>query len=96
MTVTDELVKSNEAYASAFTKGELPTPPAKKAAVLACMDARLDPARILGLEEAFGDPDADVNQTAARIKASPFIARKDKIRGFVYEVESGRLREVAL
>ena len=44
--------------------------------------------------EAFSDLDADVRQSIARIKASPFIPRKDAIRGFVYEVETGRLREV--
>ena len=162
MSVTDELLANNEAYASRFDKGELPLPPAKKVAVVACMDARLDPARVLGLEEgdahvirnaggvvtddeirslaisqrllgteevvlihhtdcgmltfsdddfkrsiqeetgikpewaaeAFGDLDEDVRQSIARIKASPFIPRKDAIRGFVYEVETGKLREV--
>ena len=44
--------------------------------------------------EAFDDLDADVRQSIARIKASPFIPNKDSIRGFVYEVETGRLREV--
>ncbi len=44
--------------------------------------------------EAFADLDADVRQSIARIKASPFIPNKDSIRGFVYEVETGRLREV--
>ncbi len=44
--------------------------------------------------EAFPDLDADVRQSIARIEASPFIPRKDSIRGFVYEVETGRLREV--
>src|SRR5437773_8659567 len=44
--------------------------------------------------EAFGDPDADVRQSIARIKASPFVPSKDSIRGFVYEVETGQLREV--
>jgi carbonic anhydrase len=44
--------------------------------------------------EAFGDLDADVRQTVARIKASPFIPHKDNVRGFVFEVESGKLREV--
>ena len=44
--------------------------------------------------EAFGDLDEDVRQSVARIKASAFIPRKDSIRGFVYEVETGRLREV--
>jgi carbonic anhydrase len=45
--------------------------------------------------EAFGDLDADVRQSIARIQASPFIPRKDSVRGFVYEVETGRLREVS-
>ncbi len=44
--------------------------------------------------EAFSNLDGDVRQSIARIKASPFIPRKDSVRGFVYEVESGRLREV--
>ena len=44
--------------------------------------------------EAFGDLDGDVRQSIARIKASPFIPVKENVRGFVYEVESGRLREV--
>jgi carbonic anhydrase len=44
--------------------------------------------------EAFSDLDGDVRQSIARIKASPFIPSKDAVRGFVYEVESGRLREV--
>src|SRR3954452_19893878 len=44
--------------------------------------------------EAFDDLEEDVRQSVARIKASPFIPRKDQIRGFVYEVETGRLREV--
>jgi carbonic anhydrase len=44
--------------------------------------------------EAFPDLDGDVRQSIARIKASPFIPRKDSVRGFVFEVETGRLREV--
>ena len=44
--------------------------------------------------ESFADLDTDVRQSIARIKASPFIPGKDSIRGFVYEVETGRLREV--
>jgi carbonic anhydrase len=163
MSVIDELVKNAETYAADFDKGELPLPPAKRVAVLACMDARLNPHALLGLEEgdahvirnaggvvtddeirslaisqrllgteeimlihhtdcgmltfeddefrhsvaqetgikpgwaaeAFGDLDADVRQSIARIKASPFIPRKDQIRGFVYEVETGALREVS-
>ena len=51
MSATDELIKANESYASGFTKGDLPTPPAKRAVVLTCMDARLLPSRFLGLEE---------------------------------------------
>jgi carbonic anhydrase len=162
MTATDDLLRNNESYAGSFDKADLPIPPAKKTAVVACMDARLDPARALGLEEgdahvirnaggvvtddairslaisqrllgteeiilihhtdcgmltfsdddfrrqiqddtgikpgwaaeAFGDLDEDVRQSIARIKASPFIPNKDAVRGFVYEVETGRLREV--
>jgi carbonic anhydrase len=44
--------------------------------------------------EAFSDLEGDVRQSVARIKASPFIPRKDAVRGFVYEVETGKLREV--
>ncbi len=163
MSVTDELLKHNEAYAASFDKGELPLPPGKKLAVVACMDARLDVAAVLGLEpgdahvirnaggvvtddevrslaisqrllgteeiilihhtdcgmltftddefkrsiqddtgvkpewaaESFPDLDEDVRQSIARIKASPFVPRKDSIRGFIYEVETGKLREVS-
>jgi carbonic anhydrase len=163
MSVTDELLANNERYAASFDKGDLPLPPAKKVVVVACMDARLNPYGVLGLEEgdahvirnaggvvtddeirslaisqrllgteeiilihhtdcgmltfndddfkaqvqedtgirpdwaaeAFDDLDEDVRQSIARIKASPFIPRKDSVRGFVYEVETGRLREVS-
>jgi carbonic anhydrase len=163
MTVTDELLANNEAYVASFDKGDLPLPPARKVAVVACMDARLNvygalglaegdahvirnaggvvtddeirsltiSQRLLGTEEiilihhtdcgmltftddefkasiqdetgikpewaaeSFSDPEADVRQSIARIKASPFVPRKDAIRGFIYEVESGRLREVS-
>jgi carbonic anhydrase len=163
MSVIDELVKNSEAYAAGFDKGDLPLPPAKRVAVLACMDARLNPHGLLGLAEgdahvirnaggvvtddeirslaisqrllgteeimlihhtdcgmltfeddafrksveedcgikpgwaaeAFPNLEDDVRQSIARIKASPFIPRKDQVRGFVYEVETGRLREVA-
>jgi len=162
MSTTDELLRNAQAYADSFDNGDLPLPPAKKVAVLACMDARLNPYGILGLQEgdahvirnaggvvtddeirslaisqrllgteeiilihhtdcgmltfsddefkrsiqdevgikpewaaeAFGDLDEDVRQSVGRIRASPFIPRKDSIRGFVYEVETGRLREV--
>ena len=51
MTVVQEFLKANEGYARTFQKGHLPMPPARHVAVLTCMDARLDPARLLGLEE---------------------------------------------
>jgi carbonic anhydrase len=162
MSATDDVVRNNEQYASGFDKADLPLPPARKLAVVACMDARIVVSRVLGLEEgdahvirnaggvitddairslaisqrllgteeivlihhtdcgmltfsdddfkrsiqddtgvkpswaaeAFGDLDEDVRQSIARIKASPFIPRKN-VRGFVYEVETGKLREVS-
>jgi carbonic anhydrase len=51
MTLVDEVLTANENYASGFSKGDLPMPPGPKLAVVACMDARLDPAKALGLEE---------------------------------------------
>jgi carbonic anhydrase len=162
MSATDDLLANNERYAAEFDKRDLPIPPAKKLAVVACMDARLDPARVLGLEEGdahvirnaggvvtddeirslaisqrllgteeimlihhtdcgmltftdeefhdaceedtgvrpewavetFADVDENVRESIARITASPFIPKKDAVRGFVYEVETGALREV--
>jgi carbonic anhydrase len=162
MSATDDMLKNNEEYAGGFDKGDLPLPPAKGVAVVACMDARLHVSKILGLDEgdahvirnaggvitddeirslaisqrllgtteiilihhtdcgmltftddefkrqiqddtgikpewaaeAFGDLDEDVRQSIARVKASPFLPSKDNVRGFVYEVESGKLREV--
>src|SRR5919202_1006404 len=163
MTTTDDLLRNAEQYAASFDKGQLAAPPAKHVAVVACMDARLNPYGLLGLSEGdahvirnaggvitddeirslaisqrllgteeimlihhsdcgmltfsddefrrqvqadtgikpewavetFDDLDEDVRQSIARIKASPFIQKKDGVRGFVYEVETGRLREVA-
>ncbi|MGN6169864.1 MAG: beta-class carbonic anhydrase [Solirubrobacteraceae bacterium] len=162
MTATDELLQNNEAYAASFDNADLPLPPGRKVAVIACMDARLNvygalglaegdahvirnaggvvtddairslaiSQRLLGTEEiilihhtgcgmltfsddefrdaieqdtgikpewaaeSFSDLDSDVRQSIARVKASPFIPRKNSVRGFVYEVETGRLREV--
>src|SRR6476646_1166319 len=51
MSITDELLRNNEAYAASFDKGDLPMPPARKVAVVACMDARLNPYGLLGLQE---------------------------------------------
>jgi carbonic anhydrase len=163
VSATDELLGNNARYSATFDKGELAVRPAYKVAVLACMDARLDPAKVLGLQEgdahvirnaggvasedalrslvisqrllgteeiilihhtgcgmetftddavkdeifhetglrpsfaleAFPKADEDVRQTAARIRANPFVPNKN-IRGFVYEVETGTLREVAV
>jgi carbonic anhydrase len=162
MAVTDELLDNNARYAESF-EGPLPLPPAKKLAVLACMDARLNVYDILGLEEgeshvirnaggvvtddeirslaisqrllgteeiilihhtdcgmltftddafkksiqdevgikpewaaeSFPDLDEDVRQSIARIKASPFIPKTGSVRGFVFDVATGRLDEVA-
>ena len=162
MSVIDEFLANNEAYAGQFTKGSLPMPPAKQIAAVVCMDARLETVALLGLVEgdahvirnaggvvtddvirsltisqrllgtreimlihhtdcgmltftdadlkqqildetgikppfameAFADIDADVRQSLARVNASPYIPHKEQVRGFVYEVESGKLREV--
>src|SRR5438445_13673765 len=51
MSVVGEVTAANQRYASAFAKGDLPMPPGRKFAVVTCMDARLHPARFLGLEE---------------------------------------------
>ena len=51
MALLDEIRAANDAYTAEFTKGDLPIPPGRKLAVVACMDARLDPAKALGLEE---------------------------------------------
>ena len=164
MSVTDELLRNNEAYAASFDKGHLEMPPTKKLAVVACMDARLQPNRILGLEEgeahvirnaggvvtedvirsltisqrllgtheillihhtdcgmltftddavkaqiqadvgirppfaleAFSDLEAELRQSVARIRTSPFIPYRESVRGFIYDVTTGRLREVAV
>jgi len=51
MSTIDELVKANEAYAANFDRGDLPLPPARRIAIVTCMDARILPSRALGLEE---------------------------------------------
>jgi len=51
MTVASEFEKANEKYAASFSKGDLALPPARKVAVIVCMDARIDPAAALGLQE---------------------------------------------
>ncbi len=52
MTVFDELLAANKPYAGAFDRGDLPMPPARKVAILTCMDARLHPEKFLGLMSA--------------------------------------------
>jgi carbonic anhydrase len=162
MSVTDELLANNAAYAANFS-GPLPLPPAKHVAVLACMDARINVYGVLGLNEgeahvirnaggvvtedeirslaisqrllgteeiilihhtdcgmltftddafkksiqedvgvkpawaaeAFSDLDVDVRQSIARIKNSPYVPKKDSIRGFVFDVATGKLNEVS-
>lgn len=163
MSATDDLLRNSEDYAASFDSGDLPVPPGRKVAVVACMDARLNPYGVLGLREGdahvirnaggvvtddairslaisqhllgteevilihhtgcgmltfsdeefeskleqeagerpswpvgtFGDLDEDVRESISRVKGSPFVPRKDSVRGFVYEVETGRLREVS-
>jgi carbonic anhydrase len=51
MSELPELLAANKRYAAGFSRGALPMPPARQVAVLTCMDARLDPAKFLGLEE---------------------------------------------
>src|SRR6187551_990680 len=51
MSVIDELVRNAGSYSESFASGELPLPPAKRVAVVACMDARLNPYGLLGLQE---------------------------------------------
>ena len=54
MSTTDQLLDNARRYADGFDKGDLPLPPARKVAVVACMDARLDPQKVLGLAEGDG------------------------------------------
>ncbi|MDQ6932503.1 MAG: carbonic anhydrase [Candidatus Eremiobacteraeota bacterium] len=160
-TVTNEYLQNNAEYAKGF-KGVLPTPPAKHTAVVACMDARLDVYRMLGLREgdshvicnaggvvtddvirslvisqrllgtneiilihhtdcgmltftddalrssiaaetgvkppyafqAFSDLATDVRAGIARIKADPHIPHRESVRGFIFDVATGKLNEV--
>jgi carbonic anhydrase len=162
-TLPDSLLDNNAAYVSTFDNGTLPRAPARKLAVLACMDARLDPAKVLGLNEgdahvirnaggvvsddalrslaisqnllgteeiilihhtdcgmltftddefaqkledetghrpewrahAFADLEQNVRDSIDKVRNSPFVPRTDSIKGYVYEVETGRLREVS-
>jgi carbonic anhydrase len=73
MSVVEEVRSANESYAESFDKGSLPLPPGRKFAVLTCMDARIDPAKALGLEEG----DAHVIRNAGG------LASEDAVRSVV-------------
>jgi carbonic anhydrase len=167
MSNTDALVANAVRYAAGFsaaTQGTLPGRPASGVAIVACMDARLNPYGLLGLAEgdahiirnaggvvtddvirslvisqrllgtteimlihhtncgmmsftdeeveaqieadtgvrppfaleAFSDLEGNVRESIARVRTSPYLPRPDAVRGFIYEVDSGRLREVKL
>lgn len=85
MSVTDDLLADNARYAESFS-GPLPLPPAEQIAVVACMDARLDVYAILGLREG----EAHVIRNAAAV-----VTSTDSVRGFVFDVATGKLNEVA-
>ncbi|MET9217886.1 beta-class carbonic anhydrase [Streptomyces sp. NPDC088197] len=160
-SVTDRLVAANQRYADAFQDPGMDARPVLKVAVVACMDARIDLHRALGLElgdchtirnaggvvtddtirsltisqralgtrsvvlihhtncglqsitedfrtelerevgqrptwsvEAFTDIDQDVRQSMNRVRTSPFLAHTDDVRGFVFDVHTGLLREI--
>ena len=86
MTAIDELLANNARYAEGFDKGDLPLPPARKLAVVACMDARLDPHQVLGLEEG----DAHVIRNAGGVISD------DAIRSLVISQRLLGTREIAL
>ena len=77
---TDDLLHNNEAYADSFDRGDL------------LKETGIKPT---WSPESFTDLDDDVRSSIGRIKGSPFIPHKDSVRGFVYDVHTGRLREVA-
>jgi len=164
MSTIDEVLKANEAYARSFTLGHLAMPPARKLAIVACMDARLtiEPAlglktgdahiirnaggivtedalrslilshHLLGTQEfliinhtdcgmltfkdedlrtrlqqssgtatvapgqfhAFSDLESNVRQQIQKVKSHPWIPKEIPVRGFIYDVTTGRLKEV--
>lgn len=86
MSVIDELLNNNTAYASSFDGGDLAVPPARQLAVLACMDARVDPARILGLQ----------NGDAHVIRNAGGIVTEDAIRSLMISQRLLGTREIVL
>jgi carbonic anhydrase len=161
MAVADEFLQANDQYAATFTKGGLPMPPARHVAVVTCMDARLDPAKFLGLQEGdahvirnaggraadairslaisqqllgtrevivihhtdcgmltftneqlqqklrddlgaeatldflpFADLEQSVRDDLQAIRRTPLLLQDVPVRGFIYDVRTGRLQEV--
>jgi carbonic anhydrase len=86
MSAIDEFLKNNEAFAEGFDKGELPLPPARKVAIVACMDARLNPYPILGLS--IGD--------AHVIRNAGGVITDDEIRSLAISQHLLRTEEVML
>ena len=163
MTATDQLLQNNEQYQYRYRQRNLPAAPRHRVAVLACMDARMDVHRVLGLSEGdahvirnaggqatddairslaisqrrmgtteivlihhtdcgmakvtgdelnaevraetgreppfpwgtFTDVEQDLRETVAAVRASPFIPHRDHVRGFLLDMDSGRLQEVS-
>jgi carbonic anhydrase len=163
MPILPELLAANARYAQQFTKGDLPMPPGRHVAILTCIDARLDPATFLGLQEGdahvirnaggrasedalralvisqrllgtcevvvihhtdcgkltfrneqlrsqiqqelgadasaidflpFDDLEESARRDVATVRGSPLIPTDIPVSGFVYDVRTGRLREV--
>ncbi len=161
MGTIDQTLQANARYAAGFRKGSLPMPPARKLAIVTCMDARIDPARVLGLEEGdahvirnaggriadavrslvisqellgteevmivhhtdcgmltfndqslrarlkergvdaddvaflpFADIESSVRADLAAYDRSPLVRHDIPVRGFVYDVRTGRVQEV--
>ncbi|MFF5262856.1 beta-class carbonic anhydrase [Actinomadura viridis] len=86
MSVTDELLENARTYAAGFDKGDLPLPPARGVAVLACMDARLNPYGLLGLSEG----DAHVIRNAGG------VVTQDEIRSLAISQRLLGTREIVL
>ncbi len=165
MSAIDEVLRNNEKFASQFNQGDLPMPPARKLAVLACMDARLDVPRLLGLNageahiirnaggiatddairsliishhllgtrefllihhtdcgmltfrdedlreklkkstgataagpvafHSFKNLEEDVREQVQKLRSHPWLPKDVLVRGFIYDVKTGRLKEVA-
>ena len=70
MSVTEELLQNNAAYAESFEKGDLPLPPAKAVAVVACMDARLDVHKILGLKRVMHTSSATLEGSSQTMRSA--------------------------